>query len=588
MADQVLEPRSARIERKFQAQAGASLLLPRLGRAAQLVGGAPAASHNDPVAEVMDVASNGKFLQSVDSRRPLLGRRGAVTYLDFPDGAELNMPLSLAETFDGTSPFTFFAVVRLAEAPGQWGKILAAMNSFGQADREGVEILLARVGSEYHANMMRWVGHANVSASINNLQPGEFGVFAASFDGQRIYVRWNDQTASAADTRSVDASLINFVTLASGSFVGEVYGAGLLPHAISDAEFAQLRLVGESLIALPPFPLDLPIDFEVAHSSLWSGSGCEVNNLTMFGGVHGMSITSGAEVWHRASRGIPVTNGVTYGFQTFYAAGTSGQIRCEGWANGGAISMRLDGPVGAASVTSEIGGTFSNVQNIDHGNGIYELKFDVILQDQGQGDVNFGIGPNAPNSSVILFGNRMDNYGADLLRFPAYAGLNLLADPEPNASWSGFAASTPLNQNFFGRYAGLRIESVGHDWQGAEINFGNLVAGQRYSAVAYVELGSSGNARLHIRSTGAGNSEEQVLRYISGSVSQYATAAADPATVVHVADVKNVNGNIYRLQMDFTSPKSLANVKLKIGPQSSVAGEDVVGIVAGVFEVHGV
>lgn len=156
------------------------------------------------------------------------------------------------------------------------------------------------------------------------------------------------------------------------------------------------------------FPVPLPRGTEVASPQNWRGSSISAAALHDYGDVPGVSIaTDNDKRWSRAYH-YPVLElvpGVGFMFRVWYRAGSSGRVMMQGYGYEGDVRVTMRGDVGAVGVQTVNRIAVSDLDNIAHPGGIYELRFSAEVDAAAPGGVQMGIGPDSAvvGEDVVLY-----------------------------------------------------------------------------------------------------------------------------------------------------------------------------------------
>lgn len=106
-------------------------------------------------------------------------------------------------------------------------------------------------------------------------------------------------------------------------------------------------------------------------------------------------VTSGGNAAGRPTSEVAggFASGAVYAIRALYVAGTSGRARLQARNVSGALDSTLAGPVGSLAAGASNAGTWSNIVNINHGGGIYEIQAIFTATSTGA-SATLGIGPD--------------------------------------------------------------------------------------------------------------------------------------------------------------------------------------------------
>lgn len=127
--------------------------------------------------------------------------------------------------------------------------------------------------------------------------------------------------------------------------------------------------------------------------------------LGVFNGAVRVTDATGNFLSRKASGSVPIVAGETYDFRLFYKAGTAIEHRLTLDIRNldGVFWSYVGGAAGALRVTLPGVHLFSSVENIDHGGGVYEARFQMTPTESDP-TANFGFGPgsNVVGLDVVL------------------------------------------------------------------------------------------------------------------------------------------------------------------------------------------
>lgn len=155
------------------------------------------------------------------------------------------------------------------------------------------------------------------------------------------------------------------------------------------------------------------VTYSAASVANWPPTLATTTQLTgnYLGQFPGVLVATAGGTFHRieTSNTFSWTLGTPISFRAFYAVGTSGRARVTLRDNVAAAESSFTGLVGNLSTTSTAIGTFSNVQNIDWGGGVYELRA-TLTPSATTGNARLGIGPdsNTSGQDIIALGAQLE------------------------------------------------------------------------------------------------------------------------------------------------------------------------------------
>lgn len=134
----------------------------------------------------------------------------------------------------------------------------------------------------------------------------------------------------------------------------------------------------------------------------------EIGNFLGFSSA--VRVTSGDTVAGRIDVAISggIANSTVYAVRALYVAGTSGRARMVVRSITGAVESAVTGPVGALSALSSAAGIWSNIVNINHGGGIYEVQAIFTATTTGA-DARFSVGPdsNTAGQDIVVIAGQI-------------------------------------------------------------------------------------------------------------------------------------------------------------------------------------
>nr|WP_232237186.1 glycoside hydrolase TIM-barrel-like domain-containing protein [Thiosulfatihalobacter marinus] len=151
---------------------------------------------------------------------------------------------------------------------------------------------------------------------------------------------------------------------------------------------------------------------------------------------------------------------------------------------------------------------------------------------------------------------------------------NPIPDGDAPATWSPTTATVSPSPEGFGLFtSAARIAAIdgSNDFAQSASAQDLVVAGETYETGVLLKPGTSGRARIYVNLTGAPNKEVRIDDF-SGA----APYTSDP-DIFDLA-LTDIGGGIWRLTFSWVAPITDTTVQLRVGPYSSVPGEDVHGL----------
>lgn len=205
----------------------------------------------------------------------------------------------------------------------------------------------------------------------------------------------------------------------------------------------------------------------------WTVDGATVSDEvgTFLGFSSAERVASNGGGFHRIRTDVSggYVNGSPYAVRVLYGSGSSGCLRITLRNNTGGTESLLSGPVGALASTTTVAGTWSNIVNINHGSGIYEIQAIFTATSTGA-SANIGIGPDSATvgQDVVVIAGQIPQtpyqmpFGsgttaADTLIIPA-ADAGMAVNPSVTGVtmfWRGMDFQSAAN---FPRIAEIRVD----------------------------------------------------------------------------------------------------------------------------------
>ncbi|WP_261193156.1 glycoside hydrolase TIM-barrel-like domain-containing protein [Pseudoruegeria sp. SHC-113] len=148
---------------------------------------------------------------------------------------------------------------------------------------------------------------------------------------------------------------------------------------------------------------------------------------------------------------------------------------------------------------------------------------------------------------------------------------NPIPDGDTPATWSPTTTTVSPRPEGFGPFtSAARIAAIdgSNDFAQSASAQDLVVAGETYETGVLLKPGTSGSARIYVNLTGAPNKEVRIDDF-SGA----APYTSDP-DIFDLA-LADIGGGIWRLTFNWIAPITDTTVQLRVGPYSSVPGEDV-------------
>jgi hypothetical protein len=195
-----------------------------------------------------------------------------------------------------------------------------------------------------------------------------------------------------------------------------------------------------------------------------------------------------------------------------------------------------------------------------------------------------GLARASPATRIAADGT-IELIGPDAPRFDhdpvSLAPLGLLVEPAATnlvheavadtPGWSVLNATlTTLSLGAMGLFPGLAVAGGGEKWHRAQVVTGGWSAGTPLQLSVWYLPGSSGEIMVNIRNVTAG--VESVATGPAGAVAALSGGAGA------ISDVRNLvlAGGVRKVEMTFTPDAAADEGRLGVGPNSAVAGEDVI------------
>nr|WP_240482046.1 glycoside hydrolase TIM-barrel-like domain-containing protein [Ruegeria marisrubri] len=154
---------------------------------------------------------------------------------------------------------------------------------------------------------------------------------------------------------------------------------------------------------------------------------------------------------------------------------------------------------------------------------------------------------------------------------PGGLRANPIPDGDAPATWSPTTATVSPSPEGFGPFtSAARIAAIDgpNDFAQSASAQDLVVAGETYETGVLLKPGTSGKARIYVNLTGAPNKEVRIDDFSSA-----APYTSDP-DIFDLA-LTDIGGGIWRLTFSWVAPITDTTVQLRVGPYSSVPGEDV-------------
>ena len=218
-----------------------------------------------------------------------------------------------------------------------------------------------------------------------------------------------------------------------------------------------------------------------------------------------------------------------------------------------ALAARRRAPT-AGAVFDFTTGVLPSGVTFARGSGALAYSTPSLAQDVGPNVPRFVVDPFAPASAALLVE-------------PASTNVITHARPAPSTWVAEGASLTSLASATHGYFQGVSIASGGASWHRA-MTPTTLIAGQTYVATVMLRVGTSGRARLSLRSPSGLESR------IHGDIGNLIVYKEEAGPITSLTDEIHSDGQTRRIRFIVT-PSETGSSAFRVGPHSTISGEDI-------------
>ena len=182
-------------------------------------------------------------------------------------------------------------------------------------------------------------------------------------------------------------------------------GGDIISHGPDVPRFDYDPVTGAALgLLVEPERTNLVPDTAISTGS-WGTSGASASNLSLgaLGLFDGCEITSNGATWHRINANIGSVDLATYTISLYYRAGTSNTCRVVLRDGTRGVESKLEGTVGALSISNQNAGTLTNLVERVLSDGVTYLA-QVQFTPNATNAYSLGLGPNSATAGQTIIG----------------------------------------------------------------------------------------------------------------------------------------------------------------------------------------